>query len=149
MRPPKFLTKTGYYWVRQQNSNKRRKTGPPGYLYIHTHATTHAQSHAVKYTNTHTLHSSQYISSTYTHWRKLQHAHALTFKTYLTLNVYIRAHTYLHICIFIHMQMLITLYTHAYTHTRTHAHTHTNKQTRARMHTLRNTENFTYHIRRK
>ena len=42
------------------------KTEPQGY-FTHTHATTHAQLRTVQHTNTHTLHSSQYISCTYTH----------------------------------------------------------------------------------
>ena len=58
--------------------------------------------------------------------------------------------------VYIHMQMLITQYTHAgvpamrvYTHIQTQTNK-TNKQSHARMHTLRNTENYTYipHIRR-
>ena len=131
------------------------KTGPPGYLYTHTHthATTHAQSHIVQHTNTHTLHSSRYISSTYTHWRRLEHVHAHTLKTYLTYKcLHSRAQMSAFMHVYTHMQMLITQYTHAArcaSYARIHTHTHTNKQTRARMHTLRNTENYNYHIRRK
>ena len=44
------------------------KTGPPGYLYMHLHIRVQPCTHSRTQSNTqtHTLHSSQYISSTYT-----------------------------------------------------------------------------------
>ena len=75
----------------QQAINK----GPPGYLYTHIHIRTLPRTHSCAQSNTqtHTLHSSQYISSTYTHWCRLEHAHAHTLKTYLTYKcLHSRAH---------------------------------------------------------
>ena len=50
--------------------------------------------------------------------------------------------------IYTHMQMLITQYTHSSVPAM-HAHTRTKTNKRARMHTLRNKENYTCHIQRK
>ena len=131
------------------------KTGPPGYLYKHIHTRTQPRTHS----------RTQSITQTHTHVKfitvYIQYIHALTqtctcarthIQTYLTYKcLHSRAHilpAYMHI--YTHADADYTIHSRrCASYARIHAHTHTNKQIRACMRTRRNTENYTYHIRRK
>ena len=141
VQPLKLLTKTGHCWIRQQNSNKRwRGDLHAGYLYTHTHthSTTHAQSHIVQHPNTHTLHSSQYISSINTHWCRLEHARAHT-QNVSNLQMFTFALTYtcIYACLYTHADADYTIHTRrcaSYARIHTHTRTQTNKHAHACTH---------------